>query len=95
LHLGNVLGKLHATIKNESLESHRFLIVQPVNSHREPVGKTLICTDWCGARSGDLVYWTRGREASFSFLPEEVATDATIVGIVDQLVSEGAPVADR
>jgi ethanolamine utilization protein EutN len=31
------------------------------------------------------VYWCRGKEASFPFLPGEVPTEATIVGIVDAL----------
>ena len=31
------------------------------------------------------VYWCRGKEASFPFLPEEVPIEATIVGIVDEV----------
>jgi ethanolamine utilization protein EutN len=38
-----------------------------------------------GAGAGELIYWTRGKEASFPFLPAEVPTEATITGIVDKL----------
>ena len=38
-----------------------------------------------GAGAGETVYWCRGREASFPFLPAEVPTEATIVGIVDMV----------
>jgi microcompartment protein CcmK/EutM len=41
---------------------------------------------------GETIYWCRGKEASFPFLPDEVPTEATIVGIVDEI---NLPVADR
>ena len=45
----------------------------------------MICTDATGAGAGELIYWCRGKESSFAFLPDEVTTDFTIVGIVDEL----------
>ena len=51
-----------------------------------------MCADCIGAGSGDLVYYCRGREASYAFLPREVPSDNTIVGIVDELhVKRDAP----
>lgn len=41
--------------------------------------------DCTGAGAGELVYWCRGRESTFPFLPDEVPADSTIVGIVDEL----------
>jgi hypothetical protein len=32
-----------------------------------------------------LIYYTKGKEASFPFLPVEVPTDMTVVAIVDQV----------
>jgi ethanolamine utilization protein EutN len=83
--LGRVIGRVWASVKNPSLESQKLLVVQPVGADLRPVGKTLVCTDTTGAGSGELIYWCRGRESSFPFLPAEVPTDATIVGIVDSL----------
>lgn len=83
--LGRVVGRVWASVKNPSLESQKLLIVQPVGVDLQPAGKTLICTDTTGAGSGELIYWCRGRESSFPFLPAEVPTDATIVGIVDSV----------
>jgi microcompartment protein CcmK/EutM len=31
------------------------------------------------------VYWSRGREATYAFLPLEMPIDSTIVGIVDSI----------
>jgi microcompartment protein CcmK/EutM len=48
-------------------------------------GRRIVCTDATGAGAGEIVYWVRGKEASFPFLPAEAPTDTTIVGIVDSV----------
>lgn len=83
--LGRVIGNVVATMKNPSLEGQRFLIVQPVDRDGRDKGRPLIALDSVGAGAGERVYWCRGREASFPFLPAEVPTEATIVGIVDEV----------
>jgi ethanolamine utilization protein EutN len=83
--LGRVVGKLWATVKSEGLEGQRLLVVQPVTPELTNTSKPLICTDAVGAGAGELIYWCRGRECSFPFLPVEVPTDATVVGIIDEL----------
>jgi ethanolamine utilization protein EutN len=83
--LGRVVGSVWATAKNPNLEGQRLLIVQPLTPELTKTGKQIICTDATGAGAGELVYWCRGRESSFPFLPKEVPTDSTIVGIVDSI----------
>jgi ethanolamine utilization protein EutN len=83
--LGRVIGCVWATAKNAQLEGIRFLIVQPLTADLRETGRRLICTDASGAGAGELIYWVRGREACFPFLPKEVSSDATIVGIVDEV----------
>jgi microcompartment protein CcmK/EutM len=81
--LGRVVGCVWATVKDPRLEGVRLLVVQPVTPEMGSAGKRLVCSDSTGARSGDIVYWVRGKEASFPFLPKEPPTDASVVGIVD------------
>lgn len=81
--LGRVIGNVVATMKNASLEGQRFLVVQPLDKNGRDKGKPLVALDSVGAGAGEAIYWCRGREASFPFLPKEVPTEATIVGIVD------------
>jgi microcompartment protein CcmK/EutM len=88
--LGRVIGKVVATMKNASLEGQRLLIVQPVDRHGRDKGRTIIALDSVGAGAGETVYWCRGKEASFPFLPIEVPTEATIVGIVDSVTIPAA-----
>jgi len=83
--LGRVVGCVWSTVKDSRLEGHRLLLVQPLTPELKPTGKRLVCADWTGAGAGEVVYWTRSREASYTFLPAEVPVDSTIVGIVDSI----------
>jgi ethanolamine utilization protein EutN len=85
MQLGKIVGCVWATEKNPGLTAQRLLIVQPLTPELHETGKKLICTDATGAGAGELVYWCKGKEASFPFLPTQVPTDATVVGIVDKL----------
>ncbi len=85
MQLGRVVGRIWSSVKNPGFQSQRLLLVQPVKPDLSAAGKVLVCTDCTGAGAGEVVYWVRGREASVPFRPAEVPTDATIVGIVDEL----------
>lgn len=85
MQLGKVIGNVVATVKNPSLAGKKLLLVQPVDRHGRSIGRAFVAVDAVGAGAGETIYWCRGREASFPFLPEEVPTEATIVGIVDTI----------
>jgi ethanolamine utilization protein EutN len=85
MYLGRVVGCVWSTMKDSRLEGQRFLVVQPLTPELNPTGKRLICADCAGAGAGELIYWTRSREAAYAFLPRKVPVDATIVGIVDSI----------
>jgi ethanolamine utilization protein EutN len=85
MQLGRVIGKVVATMKNASLEGQRLLLVQPIGRDGRDKGKAFVALDSVGAGAGELIYWCRGKEASFPFLPAELPTEATIVGIVDRI----------
>jgi microcompartment protein CcmK/EutM len=71
-------------MKNKAMDGQRLLVVQPLTPELQPTGKRLICGDSTGAGAGELIYWVRGKEASFPF-PAEPPFDTTIVGIVDSV----------
>ena len=83
MQLARVIGTVVATVKNDSLEGRKLLVVQTVDRNLEPIGKPMVAVDAIGAGLGELVFWCRGREASFPFKREDTPTDCTIVGIVD------------
>jgi microcompartment protein CcmK/EutM len=71
-------------MKNQPLTGIRLLIIQPLTPEFKNTGKQLICADSTGAGSGELIYWVRGKEASFPF-DGEPPLDTTVVGIVDSV----------
>ena len=71
------------SMKNETLDGVKLLLVQPMSSAREPIGRAIVAADSVGAGVGEEVFFVRGKEASFPFYPIEVPADAGIVGIVD------------
>jgi microcompartment protein CcmK/EutM len=84
MQLGRVLGTVVCTIKSDSLEGKKLLVVQPLDRDGKDNGKALVAIDCVGAGAGERIYWCRGKEASMPWFPEqEVPTEATIVGIVD------------
>jgi microcompartment protein CcmK/EutM len=83
MQLARVIGDVVSTTKDSGLSTHKLLLLQPVTPDRAPAGRTLVAVDAVGAGVGEHVFFVRGREASFPFLPDEPPTDACIVGIVD------------
>jgi microcompartment protein CcmK/EutM len=83
MQLARVIGTVVTTVKNDTLHGVKLLLVQPLSTSREPVGRALVAADSVGAGVGEEVFFVRGKEASFPFYPTEVPADAGIVGIVD------------
>lgn len=88
MQLARVIGTVVATVKNDLLHARKLLVIQPLNGRLEDAGKPLVAIDSVGAGKGEVVFWCRGKEASFPFMPAEVPTDCTIVGIVDSVHSD-------
>ncbi len=83
MQLARVIGTVVSTMKNAELDGRKLLVIQSIDGALNPVGKPLVAIDAVGAGCGELVFWCRGKEASFPFEGGSVPTDCTIVGIVD------------
>jgi len=83
--LARVIGRVVCTQKDESLNGRKLLLVQPLTIEGQDTGTPLVAIDAVGAGAGERIFYVTGREASFAFIPDHVPTDATIVGIVDQV----------
>ena len=90
MQVARVIGDVVATRKDQNLSGLKLLVLQPVDTNREPNGRTLVAADAAGAGPGEYVFFVRGREAAFPFYPVEPPVDAAIVGIVDHWSAEGA-----
>ncbi len=83
MQLARVIGTVVATVKNDALAGRKLMIVQTLDRDLKPQGKPLVALDSIGAGVGELVFWCRGKEASFPFKREDTPTDCTIIGIID------------
>jgi len=83
MQIARVIGTVVSTVKNESIEGRKILLVQTLDADLNEKGKPMVALDAIGAGVGELVFWCRGKEASFPFKRDETPTDCTIVGIID------------
>jgi microcompartment protein CcmK/EutM len=81
--IARVLGSVVSTRKDENLSSITLLVIQPLAADGTATGRTVVAVDSVGAGVGEIVFFVRGKEASFPFHPTPVPADAGIVGIVD------------
>jgi ethanolamine utilization protein EutN len=85
MHLARAIGSLVSTVKNDGLAGHKLLVIQPLDARGRPEGRPIVAVDSVGAGAGEVVFWCRGKESSFPFLPGNVPTDCTVIGIVDRV----------
>lgn len=83
MQIARVIGTVVSTVKNKTLDGRKFLIVQTLDARLKEKGQPMVALDAVGAGVGELVFWCRGKEASFPFKRDETPTDCTIVGIID------------
>jgi microcompartment protein CcmK/EutM len=92
MRLGKVIGRVWATAKIDQLDGRTLLLIQPLDAEGRDTGSAFVAADAVGAGAGETIYWCRGREAAMAFLPDEVGSDATVVGIVDSINLQRASV---
>lgn len=83
MQLGQVIGNVWATRKEEGLEGLKLLIVQPLNAHNEPIRNHIVAADRIGAGIGDKVLVTSGGSSRYILKERTIPIDAVVVGIVD------------
>jgi ethanolamine utilization protein EutN len=86
MQFGRVIGTLVASRKADGLEGVKFLVVQPLDKHRQPAGEPLVAADGTAqAGPGELVFMIYSREAALALEEWFVPVDAAITGIVDEV----------
>ena len=85
MYLGKVLGHVVCTQKDPQMEGLKLLIVTAIDGVGKPRGKPFIAVDSAGAGAGETVFLCGGGEAALPFAKRRPPSDATILGIVDQI----------
>lgn len=81
--LGKVIGRVVATHKQGKLQGLKLLVVRYLDENLKDRSTTAVCTDSVNAMDGDIVLLCASSSARLTAKTRNVATDNTIVGIVD------------
>jgi ethanolamine utilization protein EutN len=85
VHLARVVGRLVATVKQETLIAVPLQWIQPMDAAGSDVGKALVAVDPVGVGPGEIIYYITSREAALTLADPFAAVDAGIVGKVDRI----------
>lgn len=87
--IGKVIGKVVSTRKEGKVDGLPILVVSYLDEKLADTGKSAACIDTVNAGQGDIVLLCASSSARMTAVTRDVATDNTIVGIVDA-VSTGS-----
>ncbi len=83
--LGKVIGRIVCTVKVESFDGLKLLLVQPIDENLKNVGDPIITIDPIQSSVGQIIYYETSKEASMVIETTMNPCDAAIVGIVDKI----------
>ncbi|MFZ4704558.1 MAG: EutN/CcmL family microcompartment protein [Bacteroidales bacterium] len=86
--LGRVTGRVVSTIKVDSFEGIKLMLVQPLDEKLELAGDPIVAFDTIQSGVGDLIYYETSKEAGRVLITTMNPCDAAIVGIVDNILLE-------
>jgi microcompartment protein CcmK/EutM len=87
--VGEVVGTVVATRKEERLSGLKFQIVKIIEMDLKPTGQFLIAADAVGAGVGETVLCAQGSSARLTDKTRDCPIDAVIMGIIDTIEIEG------
>lgn len=87
--IGEVIGNIWATRKEDGLEGLKFMVVRQLDSGMRPYGGIeFVAADAIGAGAGERVLIVQGSTARKALGRDDIPVDAVIVGIIDTLEVE-------
>jgi microcompartment protein CcmK/EutM len=87
--MGQVIGTVVATRKDEELEGIKLLVVKGVDLDGKLSGAVVVCADAVGAGIGELVLYAAGSSARQTAVTKNRPVDHVIMAIIDEVNAEG------
>lgn len=86
MRLGKVIGNIVSTIKYETLNGVKLMIVKPIDPDGNPLGQSEIVGDYLNSAIGNIVYWTEDGTAICRVHDRKnIPLRGCILGIVDKV----------
>src|ERR1700739_2724009 len=92
--IAKVIGNVVSTQKIGKFRGMKLLLIQPDVSKEGRLqlsGSSVVAVDSVGAGAGECVLFTQGSSARLTPITEDAPVDAVIVGILDTVEVDGAP----
>ena len=83
--LGEVIGSVVSTVKDDHFVGQKLMLVQPVDTERKSIGVSFIALDRASAGKGDLVLVNSEGGGAKIMFGKVMPVQAVIVGVVDGL----------
>lgn len=88
--VATVVGNVWATMKEESLEGLRLLVVRPFTTDGRESAETIVAVDPIGAGIGERVLVVFGRAARHAIgRGQDIGFQTAVVGVIDRMELEG------
>ena len=95
MQLGQVVGTVVATRKDEELEGLKLLLVKGCDEAGQLKGPVLVCVDAVGAGVGEVVLYAAGSSARQTAITKNRPVDHVIMAIVDTISDQGRVTYDK
>lgn len=89
MQLGQVVGTVVSTKKDEKLEGLTFQVVKLLDLAGQPTGAFIVAIDSVGAGHGEVVLYATGSSARQTNVTKDRPVDAVIMAIVDNIEVSG------
>lgn len=84
MQLGKVIGYATSTVKHESLEGWRLVVIQPLNNARAPEADPVIAVDKFGSAVGQIVFINADGKAARDYVKHDKSPVRWfVIGILD------------
>ncbi|MEL6715417.1 MAG: EutN/CcmL family microcompartment protein [Planctomycetota bacterium] len=93
--IGEVVGSVVSTRKDEQLQSHKLLVVQVRSHSNEPKDQYVVAVDSVGAGPGDIVLYATGSSARQTTITKDKPCDAVVMAVVDSWDVDGSNVYEK
>ena len=89
MRLGNVVGMVVSTVKDENLQGLKLLVVEDADVYGRGKGTHYVAVDAVGAGRGELVLTAAGSSTRQTALTKDRPVDAVVMAIVETVEAEG------
>ena len=93
--IADVVGTVVSSRKDPAILGLTLLAVQPLGADMAPSGAVLVAVDSVGAGVGERVLIVSGSSARYTAVTSGKPADATVMGIIDLVESDGKRLYDK